>query len=44
MNKILGFLWLSIGTMYLLDTLEPTRLGTVLLCVLLATYSFTDKK
>lgn len=44
MNKFLGYLWVFIGMLYFFDKLEPTQFGTVMMAILLALYSFNDKK
>ena len=44
MSKIIGFLWVFIGAMYIFDMVEPTRFGTIMMCLCLVIYSFTDKK
>ena len=44
MSKIIGFLWLFIGAMYIFDMLEPTRFTAIIMCLVLAIGSFFDKK
>lgn len=44
MSKIIGFLWLLIGAMYIFDMLEPTRFTAIIMCLVLAIASFLDKK
>ena len=43
MSKIIGFLWLFIGVMYIFDMLEPTQFTAIIMCLILAVGSFTDK-
>lgn len=43
MSKFIGFLWLFIGAMYVFDMLEPTQFGTIMMCLCLAVYEFTNK-
>lgn len=44
MNKILGSMWLVICAMYVFDMLELVRFHVIMMSLLLAFYSFTDKK
>lgn len=43
MSKIIGFLWLFIGVIYIFDMLEPTRFTVIIMCLCLAVYEFTNK-
>ena len=44
MSNLIGFFWVIVAVMYVFDILMPTQLGTILMCLLLAVYSFLDKK
>lgn len=44
MSNFIGFFWLLVGAMYIFDMLESTQFGTIMMCLLLALYSFLDKK
>lgn len=44
MNKFLGCLWLFISVMYIFNMLELVRFHVIMMSLILAFYSFNDKK
>lgn len=44
MSKFIGSFWLVICVMYIFDMLEPTGFGMIMTSLMLAIYSFNEKK